>query len=205
MNELLDLPIEEVVPGEYRFVVGTAGSATLVLQAVLPALMTAASSSVLTLEGGTHNPFAPPFDFLQKSYLPLINRLGPEVNAELERPGFYPAGGGKFTVTVAPSPRLTGLDLAERGEIIRRRAKAVVSDLPREIAQRELATIERKLGWPRDWLSLEEVPDPRGPGTLVSIEVHSRHVTAVFTGFGRRGGRSGCSSCPPLSCGRRSG
>ena len=93
----------EIRPGEYRFAVGTAGSATLVLQAVLPALLTAPGLSVLTLEGGTHNPFAPPFDFLHRSYLPLVNRMGPTVEARLERPGFYPAGGGKFVVTVEPA------------------------------------------------------------------------------------------------------
>jgi RNA 3'-terminal phosphate cyclase (ATP) len=74
--------------GEFAFAVGTAGSATLVLQTILPALLTAPAPSTLVLEGGTHNPAAPPFDFLVKSFLPLINRMGPTVTAELERPGF---------------------------------------------------------------------------------------------------------------------
>jgi RNA 3'-terminal phosphate cyclase len=56
----------QVVPESYRFVVGTAGSATLVLQTVLPALVMASGPSELTLEGGTHNPWAPPFDFLER-------------------------------------------------------------------------------------------------------------------------------------------
>src|SRR5215207_4155437 len=45
----------EVVPGEYTFSVGTAGSTMLVLQAVLPPLMIAGAPSLLTFEGGTHN------------------------------------------------------------------------------------------------------------------------------------------------------
>ena len=180
----------EIMPGEYRFAVGTAGSATLVLQAVLPALMTAAAPSVLTLEGGTHNPYAPPFDFLQKSFLPLINRMGPKVEAALERPGFYPAGGGRFVVTITPVDRLLGFDLLERGEIIRRRATAVVSALPRHIAERELDAVERKLGWPREWMTVEEVAEPRGPGNVVTVEIESRHVTDVFTAFGTRGVRA---------------
>src|SRR5580704_18685354 len=65
-----------VTPGEFAFAVGTAGSATLVLQTVLPALLTAPLPSKLILEGGTHIPRAPPFDFLLKSFLPLINRMG---------------------------------------------------------------------------------------------------------------------------------
>jgi len=63
--------------GNYHFAVGTAGSATLVLQTVLPALLMAPTPSTLVLEGGTHNPTAPPFDFLKKAYLPLLRRMGP--------------------------------------------------------------------------------------------------------------------------------
>ena len=95
-----------VAAGEYEFSVGTAGSAALVLQAVLPALLTASQPSRLKLEGGTHNPFAPPFDFLAKTFLPIVNRMGPRVTAELERPGFYPAGGGEMRLTIEPCARL---------------------------------------------------------------------------------------------------
>src|SRR5262249_17521204 len=78
-----------VPPGNYRFAVGTAGSAALVLQTVLPALLTASDRTTLTLDGGTHNPMAPPFDFLQKCFMPLIHRMGPAVELELRRPGFF--------------------------------------------------------------------------------------------------------------------
>src|SRR5439155_748866 len=87
-----------VQPGHYTFAVGTAGSATLVLQTVLPALVTARGESTLELEGGTHNPWAPPYDFLERAFLPLLGRMGPRVTPVLERRGFYPAGGGRFTV-----------------------------------------------------------------------------------------------------------
>src|SRR5262245_17441877 len=105
-----------VRPGNYRFNVGSAGSATLVLQTVLPALLIADGPSSLMLEGGTHNPWSPPFDFLQRVYLPLVERMGPRVIARLERPGFYPKGGGRFLVSVQPSAVLRGFDLLERGE-----------------------------------------------------------------------------------------
>jgi len=77
-------------------------SATLVLQNVLPALLTASDRSTLTLEGGTHNPLAPPFDFLARSFMPLIHRMGPSVGLELRNPGFYPAGGGRFHARIEP-------------------------------------------------------------------------------------------------------
>ena len=79
---------------------------------------------------GTHNPWAPPFDFLQKAFLPLIRHMGPKVEATLTRAGFYPAGGGRFTVDVEPEPVLRRIDLLDRGEIVRQSARAVVSRLP---------------------------------------------------------------------------
>lgn len=66
---------------------GTAGSVTLVLQTVLVPLALADEPSELTLEGGTHNPAAPPFDFLERAFLPLFNRMGPTVAVRLGRHG----------------------------------------------------------------------------------------------------------------------
>ena len=71
--------------GSYHFAVGTAGSGTLVFQTILPALMTASGQSEITIEGGTHNMQAPPLDFLQKAFLPVINRLGPKIEIRLEK------------------------------------------------------------------------------------------------------------------------
>lgn len=176
----------EVRAGEYHFAVGTAGSATLVLQTVLPALLRAHGPSTLRLEGGTHNPWAPPFDFLVKTFLPLLNRMGPGVAATLVRPGFYPAGGGEFHVTIAPAATLQPLELLERGPVRRVRATAKVAHLPRHIAERELRVIATKLGLSGDDLVVEEVAGSRGPGNLVTIEVESEHLTEVFTGFGER-------------------
>lgn len=173
--------------GSYRWAIGTAGSATLVLQTVLPALMTAKEPSSLKLEGGTHNPFAPPFDFLAKAFLPLLARMGPKVEASLVRHGFYPAGGGCFKVEIQPAGRLSRLDLPERGEVRRRLARALVANLPLHIAMRELEIVGRKLTWPRESLKAEPVEGSQGPGNIVIVEVESEHVTEVFTGFGEKG------------------
>ena len=176
-----------VRPGSYRFAVGTAGSTTLVLQAVLPALALAGGPSEIVLEGGTHNPFAPPFDFLDKAFLPLIRRMGPLVEATLDRPGFYPAGGGRFEVRVEPVAKLVRLDLPERGEIKRRLARALVAGLPASIGHREVKAVRDLLSWDRDSLAVEEVRGSPGMGNILCLEVESEHVTEVFTGFGQRG------------------
>ncbi|MFW6171443.1 MAG: RNA 3'-terminal phosphate cyclase [Planctomycetota bacterium] len=180
----------QVKTGCHVFRVGTAGSATLVLQTVLPALLTAQDEFNLTLEGGTHNPMAPPFDFLAKAFLPLVNRMGPCVEAKLVRPGFYPAGCGQLTVHIWPSNALSGLQLLNRGNVIMRRVRALVANLPRHIAERECRVIAEKSGWDKRCFAVEEVANATGPGNVVLIELESDHVTEVFTGFGRKGVRA---------------
>jgi len=170
--------------GEYRFAVGGAGSATLVLQTVLPPLLTAANESTLILEGGTHNPWAPPFDFLQRVFLPLVNRLGPHVDASLTRPGFYPAGGGSFTVSVRPSQSLNRLDLQSRGDIVGRRVTALLANLPRHIAEREMRTAVAGLNWKADTSTVTTYDGAAGPGNVLLIEVESKNVTEIATAFG---------------------
>lgn len=179
-----------VAHGDYHFVVGTAGSATLVLQTVLPALLISddqGQQTHLTLEGGTHNPFAPPFDFLAKAFLPLLERMGARIEARLERYGFYPAGGGRFEITIKPAKKLEPIELNERGKILDRRATALVAHLPRSIAERELGVIHRKLSWSQKWLKAESTTNSPGPGNIVTLEIESDNVTDVFTGFGERG------------------
>ncbi len=176
----------EVRPGEYRFDIGTAGSTTLILQTLLPALLHAGGPSRLTLEGGTHNPQAPPFDYLERVFLPLLRRMGARIEAVLERPGFYPAGGGRFSVTIDPPARLSGLELLERGEIRSRRAVAILSALPRHVGERELRHVVRETGWDPASQEIREVVSP-GPGNVLLLEVESEALTEIFAGFGERG------------------
>lgn len=177
----------EITPGDYRFAVGTAGSATLVLQTVLPALMTASGPSTLEFEGGTHNPFAPPFDFIEKAFLPVINRMGPQITAKLHRHGFYPAGGGRFQVSIQPSKRLTPIDLLQPGLAKSRRVKCLIASLPRAIAEREQDAIRDKMAWPEEAFEIVEITDSLGPGNVVLIECEGEHVTEVFASFGEKG------------------
>ena len=177
----------ELLPGDYTFNIGTAGSTMLVLQTVLPALMVADGTSTIVLEGGTHNPFAPPFDFLQRSYAPLVERLGPRIEMTLERPGFYPAGGGRAVVAIKPARQLNSLNLVERGDLIRRSVRATVSNLPRQIGERECRRVINRLDWDHDCGTVDEFQKARGPGNALIVEIESQHVTEVFTSFGEKG------------------
>jgi RNA 3'-terminal phosphate cyclase (ATP) len=177
---------EMIKPGNYHFAIGSAGSCTLVFQTILPALLIAGEPSEIILEGGTHNPFAPPFDFLEKAFLPVINRMGSRVDAILEKPGFYPAGGGRFKVSISPAG-LNRIDLLERGNIIHKTARASVANLPVKIANRELKVIREKLEWGRERLKAVEVENSQGPGNILTVEIESDNITEVFTGFGEKG------------------
>lgn len=180
----------EVSPGQYHFSIGTAGATMLVLQTVLPPLMIADAPSVITLEGGTHNKHAPPFDFLQKAFLPLVNRTGPHVSIELERYGFYPPGGGRINVYIEPRTEPRRLEIETRGAIKERCARALVVKLPASIAERELAVIREQLGWADEELRVETSENALSPGNVVMIEIHSEHVTELFTSVGERGLRA---------------
>ncbi len=178
---------EHVIAGEYWFAVGTAGSATLVLQTILPALMVGNEITKLTLEGGTHNPFAPPFDFLQKTFLPILKKMGVGFEINLDSYGFYPAGGGKFSIEITPTAQLKPFQLLERGDITAKIARALVANIPFEIAKREVALLSRKLEIPEEFLFPATIKNSPGPGNVVFVEIESQHVTEVFSGFGERG------------------
>jgi len=188
-RELVFRP-EAIRPGEYRFAIGTAGSTTLVLQTILPALILAGGPSRLTLEGGTHNPFAPPFDFLARTFLPQLARFGSTIEARLTRAGFYPAGGGRMEIDITPVSQLTRVELLERGEDRGRRVTAHLAALGKDIAERAFAQIEKRLAWPRAWCEIVEHPAACGPGFVLSGEIASEQIAETFTGFGEKAVRA---------------
>jgi RNA 3'-terminal phosphate cyclase (ATP) len=183
-----------ITPGDYSFPIGTAGSTMLVLQTILPPLMIAGAPSTLAFEGGTHNVHAPPYEFIVKAFLPLINRMGPRVTAELERYGFYPPGGGRFHVHIEYArSALAPLHLLTRGEIRARRARALVVKLPPTVSERELTVVREQLGWNEDdgdELRIETSTNALSPGNVLTLEIESEHLTEVFTGIGERGVRA---------------
>lgn len=176
-----------VAAGEYYFAIGTAGSTTLVLQTILIPLLMADTASRVTLEGGTHNPLAPPFEFLAKAYLPLVNRMGPKVTAQLRRHGFFPAGGGCIVVDIEPTGAMRGIELTERGPAKRRKARALVAHLPRQVGEREARVVCERLGWSEAECEVSQTNGSSGPGNVVMIELAYENVTEVFTGFGEAG------------------
>jgi len=176
--------------GDFTFAIGTAGSCTLVLQTVLPPLLSAASPSRVRVQGGTHNPAAPPFEFLQRTFLPLLARMGARVELELASHGFYPRGGGEIRARITPAPKLGTLELTRRGAPTRASAEALVAGLPASIVTRELDVIGKRLGFTREQLHLQALPNDLGPGNALTITLGYENITEVFAGFGERGVRA---------------
>lgn len=177
----------DVLPGDYQFSTGSAGSTTLVLQTVLPALWRCRKPSRLRLEGGTHNPLAPSTDFIADSYLPALRNLGIDARVELERHGFFPAGGGIVHMTIEPAGPLAKVALESRGDLESIEAVAILSALSSDIGRRELDVLGKQLRLASDALQIRSVKPPLGPGNALVLRVrHGNHVE-TFTGHGQRG------------------
>lgn len=173
-------------PGDYAFAIGTAGSCTLVLQTVLPPLLTASMPSVIRISGGTHNQWAPPVDFLCRAFLPLLARMGARVELTLERHGFHPRGGGVIVARITPVPRLQPIEISQRGPRVGGFAEAFIAGIPVTVAERELAVIGRRLNWTTDQLKIRGLPSEMGPGNALTVTLEHEHIVEVFTGFGEK-------------------
>lgn len=149
-------------------------------------LLLADRPSRLVLEGGTHNMLAPPIEFIVRSFLPVINRMGPRVEARLIQHGFYPRGGGRIEVDIVPAP-LNPVDCRDRGAPLARSAVALIAALPVEVADREIATVRRHLDWPDEAFTVRQLPEDQGPGNILLLEAAFEHVTEVVSGFGKLG------------------
>ena len=179
---------EGIYPGQYRFSVGSAGSAALVYQTVLTPLMHADAPSFVMIEGGTHAAWAPPFDFLQHTFTPLLERMGAKTTLTAERLGFYPAGGGLLHARIQPWTEHRPLEILELMSTSLS-ATAYISKLPAEVAQRELRKVKQAFVLDDDALNTVEVRS-LGPGNALCIYCHSAQVTEVVTAFGKRGVRA---------------
>ncbi len=182
----IDFNPGEITGGNYRFAIGTAGSTSLVFQTILPALLKADGESLVNFEGGTHNMQAPSFEYLTKCFLIAIEKMGLQVDCELQRYGFYPNGGGQWTSTIKPSKETKGLKLLDRGDLVARNATTFISKIPLHVSQRELKKVAQKLNWSTKELIENEV-DSFGPGNLISLKLKFENTIELFEEVAQRG------------------
>jgi RNA 3'-phosphate cyclase len=137
-------------PGHYLVDVaettGSAGSVTLIAQAVIPPLLKAGQPSTLVLKGGTHVPWSPPAHYLEYVFFPALAQLGAGVKMTLERWGWYPRGGGEIGLTVSPARGLAGVDWRRPAPHGSFSAISAASRLPEHVARRQAARLQERLG-----------------------------------------------------------
>lgn len=172
--------------GEYEFKIGSAGSTTLLMQTVMPALLRAEGESRIRLEGGTHNGSAPSVDFVEQAYLPTLARAGVEIRSRLITHGFYPNGGGTWEIAVRPWRSPKPVVLCDRGDFVERRAVIKSSAIDDHIAEREVKRVTVKMQWPAAETEIQRVVSP-GPGNIVSLRLRYEHATAIFEAVGALG------------------
>ena len=138
-SQVLDFEPGEIAGGDFSFDIGSAGSASLVIQTILPPLFLSKESSTVTVTGGTHNPMSPPYDFFERTFLPAIADGGFNVKCRLLKHGFFPAGGGKIKIDVQPWDKESGcaIDFCQPAEKFKISAIIYTARLPSHIADRQ--------------------------------------------------------------------
>jgi RNA 3'-phosphate cyclase len=126
--------------GEYTKDVGTAGSVTLVLQTILPALASVNGMSRITLIGGTDVKWSPPLDYYTLVLFPLLRKFDLECSLTIESRGYYPRGGGKVVAEIASKGCLVPLTLNPLSEPSKINGIVNVTGLPEGIAERVKAS-----------------------------------------------------------------
>lgn len=172
--------------GIYEFSVGTAGSSVLVAQTILVPLLFSLEPSSVIVNGGTHNPFSPPFDFFTKAYGSLLKQMGAKVEFSIKQHGFFPAGGGEIRIDILPCTNLVSLHL-EPQKVQKVSAQILHSHLPLQIAQREYEVICRELDLTENNVKLVVLENALGPGNVVMTEVQFQSYSEISTSFARRG------------------
>lgn len=187
-SRVLDFQPGTVQSGDFHFDIGSAGSVSLVIQTLLPALFLADKPSTITVTGGTHNPLAPPFDFLSETFLPAIATAGFHGNCKLLKHGFFPAGGGKITFEIRPWQKKPHqiINLCEPSKQFQIHARVYIAKLPAHIAERQEKLLLQS-GLNIRNVEHIKVADSDGPGNCAMIRLCASNHTTVFTAFGMRG------------------
>ncbi|HUI40034.1 MAG TPA: RNA 3'-terminal phosphate cyclase [Methanothrix sp.] len=139
----------EISGGSYRVDIGTAGSVTLLMQCLLPAMLKAGGPVSLEVNGGTDVSWSPTVDYFMRVFLPALARFGARASLELKLRGYYPKGQGSVLLKIEPELLKPARFEAPRGGVVARpsvRGISHSSNLPAHVAKRqaEAATMALK-------------------------------------------------------------
>ncbi len=169
--------------GSHEYDVGTAGSLTLLMQSALPALVASPAETELYLKGGTDVRWSPPVDHYQMVLFPLLRRMGANLEMTVERRGYHPKGGGAVRLKVIGA-QLSPLRLEERGELVQVIARACAQNLPKEVADRIIASARRELP---DLVAEKVVTTGLSPGAGLTLAAEYRETILGWSALGEKG------------------
>jgi RNA 3'-phosphate cyclase len=177
--------------GRYRFDIGTAGSTSLVLQTIFLPLCFAGGSSTITIRGGTHVPFSPPYHFLEWSWLPVLRQAGIRAELKLEQAGFNPGGGGEIKAIIQPIQELYPIELLERGALKRIQGLSAAANLEADIAKRQKLQALRRLSEIIRDVKIKDIAlTTASPGTFLVFQAEFEHSLACLSALGEKGKRA---------------
>jgi RNA 3'-terminal phosphate cyclase (ATP) len=177
-----------VKAGEYRFDIGTAGAATLVLQTVLLPLAAGGGDSRVTITGGTHVPWSPSYHYLERVWIPCLQRLGVKAEIRMSRAGFYPRGGGMVSAVIRPGLPSHPLRLVDSGRLLRIRVLSAVANLAESIAERQSRQARSRLEGCGAPVEVEQFGmSAASPGTMLMLQGDFEHSRCGYAALGERG------------------
>ncbi|MCL2607141.1 MAG: RNA 3'-terminal phosphate cyclase [Methanomassiliicoccaceae archaeon] len=126
--------------------IGTAGSISLVLQAVMLAGRNHDTMLRVDVRGGTNVMWAPPIDSYQQILFPLMERMGINARLEIIDRGFYPEGGGRVIAELEPINRISPLVIDTLGTLKRVEGVCYIQHLKDRIKDEMIASCIDALG-----------------------------------------------------------
>ena len=200
-SKYLDFNPQAITDRELRIDIGSAGSTSLVVQTILVPAIVARRTLRATVLGGTHNPMAPPFEFLSRVFVPHLQAMGAKVTLELVRHGFATGGAGQashddmtpyrgeVSLVVEPSV-LSPIEVLEAHPVRERRATVILARLPTHVADRELAIVREQLDFTKRECEVRDVSGEGGPANVLMLEVDRGSSRELVTGIGEKGLRA---------------
>lgn len=170
-RELLFEPGDEQVY-DIQMNIGTAGSVSLVLQAMLLAARNHKKRLTVDISGGTNVMWAPPIDSYQQLLFPLMSRMGMSADVRIIDRGFYPQGGGRVIATLDPIGKIKPLVADTLGDLVGIRGVCFSQRLPDWISKEVVRSCQDVLA-PIGDIELEIQKtngDSRGAGIVLVAE-----------------------------------
>jgi RNA 3'-phosphate cyclase len=172
-----------VAGGNFEFDVGTAGSVTLVLQALLPVALMAERTVSGVIRGGTEVRWSPTVDYFERVFARGLRAMGVDLSLRLAKSGYYPKGGGVVEFRVEPTPELRPLVAVEDpGDALVCKGVSRCARLPTSVAERQASSARALLasnGVRVGDLEIISTNEPDSPGSSVTLWADSPRSTFI--------------------------